>query len=651
MSDNQSDNPDTTGPASGDDDPEKEVVRLASNTDEDGHSSSAPAPLTPADDTRTKESLHDLRPIIPVIFIPGVMGSPLAAKDSGESAWSAPNTDGVGASLDALCALLAGYFRSASSREKLFDPLAVTVTPLGPLLDLGEKDAITEKEARRRGWGSVYRSGYQPLLLWLETQLNNPKFLGKPHNAWADPDPDGKKWALHPVLGTDPKTYGAFGEGKAITEDSAEFIKFAKYRYRVYAIGYNWLQSNDDSGRDVVSGLDVPDPQTKKTTRLMGVSEICKENDTGKAIILTHSMGGLVARFAVVNHGLADLAHGVFHGCQPATGAPLAAKRFKTGGGPEGGLNGFINGSLLGRDADEFIAVMVNAPGPLELTPMPDYLNFAPWWIFARPDGQTLMQFPSNGNTLNDLYLNPEWYGLMPDEKQLDPAGVVTARLKTLGRKDKLTDNYAQTIKKVVERQNQLIGKYHSKTYVAYGEGGLDFRSSQSGTNTETSDKAKRAIEKGEPTKDLLTWGNAVWTGDVPADVTEDDLMNALLLHDSGKGEMRVLVSKHNLSVTFKVQKTNTLPDVNDKTDWTKVASKTGVIRGDGTVPVWSADAQARGLRPDVPGDAVSGVQMAFVQGGYEHMKSYQHPWTLWAILYSVVQIVNGKDIPVPADT
>jgi hypothetical protein len=643
MSDNQSGNSGTTGQTFGGDDAEQQVVRLASQTDEDGHSS-AQAPLTPADDTRVKECLHDVRPIIPVIFIPGVMGSPLAAKDSGDEAWSAPNTDTIGATLGGLCSLIAGWFRSASSRETLFDPETVVVTPLGPIIDLGKNDPISEKEARRRGWGSVYRTGYQPVLLWLEQQLNNPMLLCKPEGAWINPDPQGDKWTLHPVLGTDPKTYGAFakaGKGQAITPDSEEFKKFAKYSYRVYAIGYNWLQSNELSGRDVMQGLDIPDPQTKKTTRLMGVTEICKENDTGKAIILTHSMGGLVARFAVLNNGLEGLAHGVFHGCQPATGAPLAAKRFKTGGGPEGGLNGFINGSLLGRDADEFMAVMANAPGPMELTPMPDYHNGAPWWIFARPDGQVIMQFPKEGDVTRELYLNSDWYGLQPSEKQLDPSGGVKKRLKGLGRKDTLATNYKNTIVDVVTRQSQLKNQYQGKTYVAYGEGGLDFRSPQSSTTTEAGDKNKPTIEKGEPTKDLLAWGNAIWTGDVPSDVTEDDLKNAKLLHDSGKGEIRVLVSKHNLSVTFAVQKTNTLPEVNAKTDWSQVASKTGIIRGDGTVPVWSADAQARGLKPDVPGDPANGVQMAFVQGGYEHMKSYAHPWTHWAMLYSVVQIVN----------
>ncbi|WGS50344.1 hypothetical protein LFL96_02215 [Paraburkholderia sp. D15] len=345
-----------------------------------------------------------------------------------------------------------------------------------------------------------------------------------------------------------------------------------------------------------------------------------------------------------------SLAHGVFHGAQPATGAPLAAKRIKTGGGPEGGMNGFVNGSLLGRDADEFIAVMANAPGPLELTPMPDYHNGAPWWIFSRVDGQILMQFPEGGDAYNELYLNDKWYGLLPKEAQLDPAGLVRQRLgKNETGTNVLVDHYKSTLKQVVIRQSQLKNKYHGNTYVAYANGGLDTRSPSSGTSAGTDSKNTPSIEHGEPTKDLLTWGNAVWTSDLPSDVQENELRGARCLHDSGKGEIRVLLEERKLTVTFTVQKTNQIPNVSSSTDWARVANKTGIIRGDGTVPAWSADAQARGLKPDIPGARAKGVQMAFVQAGYEHMKSYAHPWTRWALLYSVVQIV--KNVPVPGES
>nr|KVE14842.1 hypothetical protein WS66_11685 [Burkholderia sp. LA-2-3-30-S1-D2] len=65
------------------DDAENEVVRQAGRTDKDG-ASVGHFTLTPASDTRTKELLCDVRPIIPVIFLPGVMGSPLVNAETGD---------------------------------------------------------------------------------------------------------------------------------------------------------------------------------------------------------------------------------------------------------------------------------------------------------------------------------------------------------------------------------------------------------------------------------------------------------------------------------------------------------------------------------------------------------------------------------------
>jgi hypothetical protein len=315
---------------------------MMGRTDKDG-ASYVHATLTPASDTRVKEFLCDVRPIIPVIFLPGVMGSLLADKETGKELFFAPNTDGALQYIGALAALIGMWFQSAKSRQRTFDPDRAVVTPFGPIhvarkAFFGEdpQPLVDEEEARRRGWGSVHRTSYHGVLSWLEEQLNLPMLLGEPYGAWVNSDPEGQTWTLKPVLGTRPAEYGAIGGGDAITLDSPAFQHFMKYQYRVYAIGYNWLQSNADSARQVIDGSDFYDPVTKKTTRLMGIKEIIAENHSGKAIIVTHSMGGLVARMAVAMHGAADLIHGVFHNVQPATGAPVAAKRFRTGGGSEG---------------------------------------------------------------------------------------------------------------------------------------------------------------------------------------------------------------------------------------------------------------------------------------------------------------------------
>lgn len=641
MSDNQADG--QSGGSPFDDSAQQEVVRLAGRTDKDG-ASYAHATLTPASDTRPKEILCDVRPIIPVIFLPGVMGSLLTFKDTGDEMLFAPNTDTVLAGIGALGSLIGMWFASASSREKTYDPTRAAVTPLGPInvgkhaKDDTSDQFIDEDEARRRGWGSVHRTSYHPVLAWLEEQLNQPMKLGKVHGAWVDPDPEGKNWTLKPLLGTPPADYGAFGKGDALTEDSPEFKHFAKYRYRVYAIGYNWLQSNADSGKQVIEGSDYYDPKTKKTTRLMGIKEICAENHTGKAIILTHSMGGLVARMAIAMHGGAELMHGVFHSVQPATGAPVAAKRFRTGGGNEGGLSSFVNGSLLGRDAKEFTAVVANAPGPLELVPMPDYNNGAPWWVFARLDGSTLMEFPQSQDPYNDIYINPKWYGLVPDDSFLDPAGIVKKRLDEIGRAGTVKDNFVKTMQTAVARQSAIKGIYHGTTYVAYSNGALPSKS--------RTDAARPSIEQGLKREELLTWGTVIWKGNVPPDVTEEELRAATFLHDSHTGKVRVYLERRKLAVEFEVQKVNKLPPGTDESDPAPRNTKNGIIAGDGTVPVWSAEAQARGLDPRAKGDPAAGVQLVFVQGGYVHQFSYNHPWARWATLYSIVQI--AQDAPEP---
>ena len=648
MSDSQANGQGSGAPV--DENAQQQVVRLSGRTDKDG-ASYAHATLTPASDTRPKELLCDVRPIIPVIFLPGVMGSLLTTKDTGDELFFAPNTDGVLPSIGALGTLIGLWFRGASSREKTFDPSEAAVTPLGPI-NVGKHhkgdtadQIVDEEEARRRGWGSVHRTSYHPVLAWLEQQLNQPMLLGKPHGAWVDTDPEGEIWTVKPVLGTDPAEYGAFGKGEAITADSEAFKHFAKYRYRVYAIGYNWLQSNADSAREVIEGSDYYDPKTKETTRLMGIKEICAENHTGKAIVLTHSMGGLVARMAIAMHGAADLMHGVFHNVQPATGAPVAAKRFRTGGGNEGGLNSFINGSLLGRDANEFVAVMANAPGPLELLPTPDYNNGEPWWVFTRLDGEPVMQFPPQGDAYNEIYINPNWYGLLPAPSLLDPAGIVKARLQREQKASTVLQNFWETMKFVVDNQRKITDVYHPKTFAAYGNGVLKRKSTLIAT-TDDSVQHSGSIENGKKLKDLLTWGKVIWKGPLPSDVTEEELRAATLLHDSHTGNIQVNLERRKLTVQFEVQKVNRLLAGTDDSNPSPHESKNGIVTGDGTVPIFSAEAQARGLDPRVKGTPALGVQMAFAQGGYDHQFSYNHPWTRWALLYSVVQIAQDAREP-----
>src|SRR5690606_39018943 len=92
--------------------------------------------------------------------------------------------------------------------------------------------------------------------------------------------------------------------------------------FPVHAMGYNWLQSNMDSGINTASRIN---------------SLIKKYQELGfqceKVILVTHSMGGLVAR-AVVHPemgNISDKVLGVIHGVMPAIGAGTTYKRMRCG--------------------------------------------------------------------------------------------------------------------------------------------------------------------------------------------------------------------------------------------------------------------------------------------------------------------------------
>ncbi len=109
-------------------------------------------------------------------------------------------------------------------------------------------------------------------------------------------------------------------------------------------------------------------------------------------------------------------------------------------------------------------------------------------------------------------------------------------------------------------------------------------------------------------------------------------------MHDSHSGTLRVHLDSRNVTIEFEVQKVAKLPPGSDAPN----PERNGIVPGDGTVPVWSAEAPARGAE----GAAAPGVQMVFDQGGYVHQESYNHPWARWALLYSIVQLAQDAVEP-----
>ncbi len=207
--------------------------------------------------------------------------------------------------------------------------------------------------------------------------------------------------------------------GKLLLRLAAEgWDPFAKcFYFPVYAFGYNWTDSNEVSGNKLKTYIDdiIVNEQHRE-----GMSNLCKY-----CIVVTHSMGGLVARWASEKAGAKSKILGIIHGAQPVTGTPSAYHQFRAGEdtqdfwGPllsEGtpGLGAWGVSRVIGSDAKHIDPIFGHCPGPLQLLPNKDYqtnvsngLHPSSYnWLFQKNEhGQMLEELP-NGDPYANVYAN-----------------------------------------------------------------------------------------------------------------------------------------------------------------------------------------------------------------------------------------------------
>jgi pimeloyl-ACP methyl ester carboxylesterase len=167
--------------------------------------------------------------------------------------------------------------------------------------------------------------------------------------------------------------------------------------FPVFAHGYNWTASNRDAGAKLKERIDQV---IREARDQVGLCE--------RVILITHSMGGLVARWASIQ-GAEGKILGIVHGVQPAFGAAAAYWRMK-GGFESSGLLSFIVARILGPNGRTVTAVLANTVGGLQLLPNKHYCD-DDWkrdWlrISGDPDPSRDFRLPkwSGGSALTDPY-------------------------------------------------------------------------------------------------------------------------------------------------------------------------------------------------------------------------------------------------------
>ena len=382
--------------------------------------------------------------VLPVIFVPGIMGSNLKAKAGGTPVWRLDT--GVGG---IPWGMLKGFAtKGPGPRQKLLHPDRTVVDDGGKLPKNGKYSQSTYRE---RGWGEVGEGSYHQYLLWLDDQLNpaerNPALWQEYFQAEATisaPSKAGDKPKLFPgiKMGMPDEPFGAEkAPFQSIMTD--DLMARAKFLMPVYACGYNWLDSN------AMAALRLQDRILKLIKSYNKGQYRCDQ-----VVLVTHSMGGLVARACAQLDDMAEKIAGVVHGVMPTTGAAVAYRRCKVGMRDED----FGAGLVIGSTGQEVTAVFAQAPGALQLLPSQTY---ASEWLKVLDDkGQNQLSLPKGGeSSYSAIYRErKQWWGLV-NEVWLSPSE--GAPIEWMDFEVNIAD---------AERFHQdLIAKFHPATYVFYG--------------------------------------------------------------------------------------------------------------------------------------------------------------------------------------
>ena len=535
--------------------------------------------------------------ILPIVFVPGIMGTNLMSNDANQDkVWRLDTTFGQPAGLARRMS-----FKGPATRQRLMHPARTVVDPRGSVPGkLAGTVSRKQQYQDERFWGEVAEGSYHSFLLWLEDKLNgqgtNPAKWNDFYYTAVSAIPKPGERRPEPVLSPgiqmrmrefEPSRYiESTGSRRAIAEAiwSDDLLKRSKFRMPVYACGYNWLDSNSVAADRLRDRID----------------EVIRVNNQNgfqceQVILVTHSMGGLVARRCALMKGMKDKIAGIVHGVMPAVGAAVAYRRCKIGMRDED----FMAGLVIGSNGREVTAVFSQAPGALQLLPTEEYSRN--WLKIKGPNGAQVEEKPA-ADPYEEIYLRRDrWWGLVRPEW-----------LRPQGGRPLSWGEYAMNIGAAKSFHQQIRGSYHETTYVYYG--------------------ADAAIPSFEGIQWQMTDGIQPDKGAKPTTQAVRDL---------GFEDVRASGS----NPIYVGGQTEYLPSYgmggvsSYETSFWEISAAKQDGGGDGTVPVSSGRAP---LNTTVcPGN----IRQQFRMGGFEHEPSFKDPQAQFATLFAIQKIAASAKL------
>lgn len=518
------------------------------------------------------------RKVIPVIFVPGTMGTNLRVRrdiplppnyplSPGDAAWRPPSGD-----IAAFLYAREWSQRTPAERQLILSPNYVEVDDTGDL-DIAPC-SLRPDIMRERGWGEIHNGSYGTLLFDLQSHLEatfHVDALKQRHIR--------RRWQeVMRAMEGDPLERWGVRSIEPLTKSELE--KYAQYQYPIYACGYNWLQSSGESAKRLEKRIDDIIIWWQK-----------RKHECNQVILITHSMGGLVARACAKR--IPDKIGGILHGVMPALGAPLAYRRLTCGTECDNPANDTMDNykagvfaDLGGRRPEDTTPVLAVAPGALEL--LPNQLYPRPWLHVrvikgsgARQMANDYLHLPTDSEpNPYDLYRDMRpWYRLI-NPALADPAALYSTRSADVIREIMNAISVAEKF------HYWLADYYHPATFAYYGE------------------------DQNRP-----AYGQIRWVARQPASssnvLTTTNIREArYLVHEPGGMRTVEIEGKSILSFAIEPQES----------------------RGDDTVPHQSA-AGPQGK-----------IRQLFPTRGYRHQDSYKQADALLLTRYCIVKLVQELD-------
>ncbi len=520
--------------------------------------------------------------VLPVVFVPGIMGSNLRSKATGKPVWRLNATFGQPLGL-----LWSTAMKGPGERQQLLHPDRVEVDPNGDVpavASIGDKAAV-----RARGWGGVGETSYKAFLVWLEAHLNqvnpNPALWRdfQQGEATIGPMPaPGAQPRLSPgiKMSIDGQPFGAELAFDSLKTD--DLLARARYQMPVHACGYNWLGSNQLAAEELAKEINSITKQWDRDPYW------CQQ-----VVLVTHSMGGLVARACAALPGMAAKIAGIVHGVMPAVGAAVAYRRCKVGMGDEDAAAGLV----IGSNGQEVTAVFAQAPGALQLLPSKGY---AAQWLRVAQDSQPELTRPA-ADPYEEIYRRKDvWWGLVREE-WLKPTGGAPIGWTT----------FLMNVDKAEAFHDALVSTYHDNSYVIYAD---DPKQGSFEKVTWKLAKGLRPDDKPPPTPAAVTQLS-------PTQVRHD---GSATMYVGGQTEVVVSPLGDGASVY--------------ETSYWELHCEAQDGSGDGTVPASS------GKAPRLKGGGK--VRQQFAMKGFGHEPAYKNAAVQRATLYAITRIAATAKKP-----